>query len=203
MTSSSQQVDVISMIPTPVRNMLSISRARSSTKSHPSSSIQLLQLSPMCFRRTFLTNPCLPCLHQSTLPVLPIVIDMLLGPNDPTNLDFQFAECFIPDDFLHQDIRAGDNRHLIFATNQMLQLLSGAKNWYMDVTFNIISDPFYQLFSIHAFIKCDNCVKQVPLIFIVMSGKRAKDYKKVLKAVKSILPSMNLKTIAMDVETAI
>ena len=152
MTSSSQQVDVISMIPTTMRNILSISLARPSTK--PTS--QLFTPASEIVTDVFQED----LLHQP-LPSLPAPVNLAhaanhhtqaLHPNGPTNLDFQLVESFNPYDFLHQDIRAGDNRHLIFATNQMLQLLSGTKNWYMDATFNVISDPFYQLFSIHAFI---------------------------------------------------
>ena len=59
------------------------------------------------------------------------------------------------------------------------------------------------MFSIHAFERSDSCIKQVPLMFVIMSGKRKKDSKKVLKAVKSLLPSSELKTITLDFEAAI
>jgi hypothetical protein len=34
----------------------------------------------------------------------------------------------------------------------------------------------------------DDCAKQVPMVFVLMSGKKAKDYRKVLKKIKDILP---------------
>jgi hypothetical protein len=46
--------------------------------------------------------------------------------------------------------------------------------------------PFTQLFLIHAFIKDDEGnAKQVPLVYLLMSGKRRKDYVAVLSKVKT------------------
>ena len=101
-------------------------------------------------------------LPDNPLPSLPAPVNLAhtanhhrqaMHPADPTDLDFELA---VPDGFLHQDIRVCDNRHLISAT-AMMQLLSTAKKLYMDATFKVVSDPFCQLFSIHAFIKHDDC----------------------------------------------
>ena len=42
---------------------------------------------------------------------------------------------------------------------------------------------------IHCFLKKNGELKQVPLVFVLMSSKRKQDYKKVLKKVKNMLPS--------------
>ena len=56
-------------------------------------------------------------------------------------------------------------------------------NMYMDGTFKVIKEPFTQLYSIHSFVKQNGEVKQVPLAFVLMSGKRKHDYRRVLTAV--------------------
>ena len=58
----------------------------------------------------------------------------------------------------------------------------------MDGIFKIIKEPFTQLYSIHSFVKQNGEVKQVPLAFVLMSGKRKHDYHQVLTAVRNLLP---------------
>ena len=64
----------------------------------------------------------------------------------------------------------------MFATQDMLTLLSSAKRWYMDTTFKLVRAPFIQLWSIHAFLRYDGNIKQVALVFVMMTGKWAIDY---------------------------
>ena len=99
-------------------------------------------------------------------------------PTHPTSLDFDIEEEHIQQDFIRADITVNQRRHLIFATQQQLDLLACAKTWYMHATF--VRPPFTQLFSIHAFVRHDNSLKQVPLVFAVMSGRKRRDYKKLL-----------------------
>ena len=65
---------------------------------------------------------------------------------------------------------------LFSATEQQLDVLAKAETWYVDATYKVAADPFEQLFSIHAFMGCGDSVKQVPLIFAMMSRKLTKDY---------------------------
>lgn len=74
---------------------------------------------------------------------------------------------------------AKNNRHLLFATNTQLDLLSRAQEWFVDGTFKLVRRPFSQLYSFHAFVRNDDSQVQVPLAFVIMSGKSKKDYMKV------------------------
>ena len=82
-----------------------------------------------------------------------------------------------------------DHRHLIFASDDQLKYLSTAKTLFIDGTFKIVSKPFVQILSIHFFAKHEDNMKQLLGVFILMSRKRNKDYKKVLQQILKLLPS--------------
>ena len=125
-------------------------------------------------------------------------------PQDPVDLDFTMDESNIPEGFLRADIETRGKRHLIFATEEQLTLLSKAKRWYVDGTFKLCRPPFTQLFTINAFVRQDDHAKQVPLLFVLMSSKRKHDYKKVLKKVLRMLPTTpSVEQVTADFETAV
>ncbi|KAL5016319.1 hypothetical protein ScPMuIL_005908 [Solemya velum] len=105
------------------------------------------------------------------------------GPDDPKDLTFElngyFLSTAIPGTFFRQDVYRKENRHLIFATTKQQELLNQAKTWYIDGTFKVVNKPFYQLLSIHGYLKSGEDIKQVPLAFILVSvsGKNKKDFK--------------------------
>ena len=61
----------------------------------------------------------------------------------------------LPANFCRVDVEVDKRRHLIFATDEQLDILSRARRWYMDATFWVVRKPFIQLFSIHAFLAYD------------------------------------------------
>ena len=77
---------------------------------------------------------------------------------------------------MKRGIHVGDKRNLLFATNTQLDALATAKTWYMDGTFMIVRAPFKQFFRIHAFVRSEDDVKQIPLAFVEMSWRKTVDY---------------------------
>ncbi|XP_077966175.1 uncharacterized protein LOC144419884 isoform X1 [Styela clava] len=127
-------------------------------------------------------------------------------PTDPSDINDELKIDYLPTDFLLKDIRIEGARHLLFATQKQLKILANSKVWYMDGTFDVVRDPYYQLFSIHAFVRSGECTKQLPLVFVLMSRRRKCDYENVFKAIKTILhlnfSGTRVKKFVMDFEAA-
>ncbi|OAF71890.1 hypothetical protein A3Q56_00328 [Intoshia linei] len=121
-----------------------------------------------------------------------------------TDSYFELNLDHVPNNFLKKDFMVEENRHIIFATDQMLQLMTNAKTWYMDGIFKIVKKPFSQLFNIHVFIKERDHTKQVPVLFVLMTSRSKKDYKKLFKKIKGLLTGdVKLKKGVMDFEAAV
>ena len=89
--------------------------------------------------------------------------------NADGNLFFELNMMWVPEDFFIGDVKdVAGSRHLIFATAQQLELLRKTKRWFMDGTFIVVaplySIKFYQMYSIHAFVRHEKCIKQVKLV---------------------------------------
>ncbi|KAG0719326.1 hypothetical protein GWK47_050738 [Chionoecetes opilio] len=125
-------------------------------------------------------------------------------PAEPLDLTFEISNDNIPQNFLQHDIFIGGRRHLLFSTHEQLSLLSKARHWYADATLKIVRRPFTQLFSIHAYVQYESNMKQVPLLFALMSGKRCRDYKKVLSKTKELLgEELRVEEITIDFKESV
>ena len=85
-----------------------------------------------------------------------------------------------------------------------LALLVRTKTWYIDDAFKVVKHPFMQLASIHAFIRKDGQTKQDHLCFILMSGRKRRDYEAVLRTLMELLPQRpNVCQVVSDIEDAL
>ena len=68
----------------------------------------------------------------------------------------------------------------------------------------VVQGPFRQLWSIHAFLKQNDCTKLVPLLFVLMSRRCKEDYNKILNYLKEKLPNpMTVTEVVMDFEPGV
>lgn len=74
--------------------------------------------------------------------------------------------------FLHfNDEIDGIGRILIFTTEENLRHLDAAQYWIMDGTFRCTSDPFLQLYTIHALVGNDVSRRTIPLVYALLPCK--------------------------------
>ena len=123
------------------------------------------------------------------------------------DLDFEFIEgqANIPANFVRKDIHCNSgSRHIILASAEMLQLMHRAFTWFCDGTFKVVKKPFYQLFSIHVFVKSGDSLKQVPVAFIMMSSRTKDDYISVFQELLNLLPENPcVQRVVTDFESAV
>ena len=158
-----------------------------------------------CHVTSHLTHLERVCLSEEVSPIIIARTQpqtQVSWPEDSQDLEFAIAETSIPEDFLQKDVLVDEQWHIIFAKPNMISILSQAKNWYIGATFKVVCKPFTQLFSVHAFVKSGENVKQVPLLFAIMSGKWKQDYIEVFNAVDTVLPKRNVQTITSDFKAA-
>ncbi|GAB0097315.1 hypothetical protein DMENIID0001_129480 [Sergentomyia squamirostris] len=101
--------------------------------------------------------------------------------------------------FLLFDSGPGEERTLMFATQENLQFLATHRNWIADGTFKVVPSQFHQLYTIHAVVGSSSYA----CVFILMSKRTKKAYKTAFEVLKAELGEMvRPETIMTDYEQA-
>lgn len=113
-------------------------------------------------------------------------------PSEPLSLsDYVVPPIF--DTFCLKDIEDDkNNRIIIFGKNEHIELLCKSSFIIMDGTFYIVSQLFYQLYTIHAQISPGNSpTETAPVIYALMSSKNAESYRLLLNSLKKLAVDRN------------
>ena len=79
-----------------------------------------------------------------------------------------------------------ENCMFTFGTMQNLKLLEEYKLWFMDGTFKVAPELFFQVFTLHALINN----RAMPLLYILMPSKTEEDYTCIFCAIVNLRPSL-------------
>ena len=125
-------------------------------------------------------------------------------PKHPTTLvDFEIEKSHVPPIFESWQYHVEQRYHIIWTSEEQRQLLKTSKTWYMDGTFKLVKLPFTQLYSIHCFISNgDGITKQIPVLFVLMSGRSSADYSGLITTIQDHLGDLAVEEIVMDFEAS-
>ena len=118
------------------------------------------------------------------------------------------AEIVIPDalistmrnsNFILWDSGEDDvNRILMFGTEENLVILEQHRHWFMDGTFKVAPEMFFQVFTIHALVD----KSALPLIYVLLQDKSEASYIRVFQKVCQLKPILNPLSMMADFEKA-
>ncbi|CAF1143427.1 unnamed protein product [Rotaria sp. Silwood1] len=126
--------------------------------------------------------------HQNSLP-LPANRNSLV-------IDPLFTETNRNRTFLQFDSGAIDQRLLIFSTKKKFKILENTNYIYLDETFNVIPELYFQLYSIHV-AYLDHIL---PAAYVLLPGQRQRLYKTMLQEIINLVPNFDPLNVMVDFE---
>lgn len=128
---------------------------------------------------------------QVDYPALPRTRDNFEIPN-------KFKTTSRGENFLIFDSGVGDNRMLLFGTQQFIELMRENRNWYADGTFKKCPDIFMQIYSIHVIVKN----KSIPVIYALLPYRNRITYEALFTKIKELVGGIDPQSIMLDFELA-
>lgn len=87
----------------------------------------------------------------------------------------------------------------MFGTEENLTILENNQHWFVDGTFKVSPELFFQLFTVHVLID-KSCV---PLIYVLLKNKSEAIYIRIFQKLLELKPTLNPTSILSDYEKAI
>ncbi|CAF2161520.1 unnamed protein product [Rotaria magnacalcarata] len=121
-------------------------------------------------------------------------------PNDPNfpSVPIQLTKTARKDQFLRCDTGPGDDRILIFASDEQVDVLQDTDEFLVDGTFKVVPDIFYQLYIIHGVFR-DHAI---PLIYALLRRKTKETYQHFIREILNIAPRWSPRAVMLDFEQA-
>ncbi|CAF3659895.1 unnamed protein product [Rotaria socialis] len=122
------------------------------------------------------------------------------APNDPnfTTIPTSLTKTVRDDMFLRCDTGPGDDRILIFASTEQLDILQSTDDFLVDGTFKVVPEIFYQVYIIHAVYRGH----VVPVLYALLRRKNAATYENLVHEILRFAPNWNPVSIMLDFEQA-
>ncbi|CAF1607515.1 unnamed protein product, partial [Didymodactylos carnosus] len=100
--------------------------------------------------------------------------------------------------FLQFDSSPINKRLLIFSTKKQLRILESSESEYVDGTFSVVPEIYFQLYTINA----TYLEHIVPVVYILLQGKTQRLYKQMIDEIVQLSPKFSPQNIMMDYERA-
>jgi len=102
--------------------------------------------------------------NRDAIPVLPLMYQLTAN-----NEQFLLFDSGVDD----------ENRILMFASNQAIQLLAISEDWFGDGTFRVCPEIFFQLYTIHARIN----QRIIPCVYALLPNKTRQTYERMFREI--------------------
>ncbi|CAF3298248.1 unnamed protein product [Rotaria socialis] len=121
-------------------------------------------------------------------------------PNDPNfpSVPIQLTKTARKDQFLRCDTGPGDDRILIFASDEQVDVLQDTDEFLVDGTFKVVPDIFYQLYIIHGVFR-DHAI---PLIYALLRRKTKETYQHLIREILNIALRWSPRAVMLDFKQA-
>ena len=99
--------------------------------------------------------------------------------------------------FLAYDSGVDDgDRMLIYATQRNIDVLRSSDHWFMDGTFKVVPQVFYQLFTVHA-LQAD---RVIPCVYALLPNKTGQTYRELLRQLLELEQGLRPTSVLTDYE---